>query len=227
MKQVATKKQIDHINDLVEKFKEKQDEQACAELLQIFRPFIIKHCKILNKLYSGVFTWADIEHQANLIFYDLLDEYEIGGPAYFNVLLQRKFHFRLRYVFVKEIKHRTRNLCHNGDQLLQYNLIDDNNTEMQVMDALYNRDRERLKIIAELMESDLLTDRECHMIRLNIFEGKDHKEISEIYGISRSRTTRVIRNALNKLQREVLDYERFTEEASNRRYQRAIKKNMR
>ena len=227
MKQVATKEQINHINELVRQFKEENNGQACAELLQIFRPFILKHCKILNKLYSGVFTWADIEHQANLIFYDLLNEYEIGGPAYFNVLIQRKFHFRLRYVFVKEIKHRTRNLCHSGEQLLQYNLIDDNNTETQVMNTLYNKDRERLKIIAELMESDLLTERECHMIKLNIFEGKDHKEIGETYGISRSRTTKVIRNALNKLQKEILDYERFTEEANNRRYQRATKQHVR
>ena len=227
MKQVATQEQIDHINYLVEQYKIYGDGEACEELLQIFRPFILKHCKILNKLYSGVFTWPDIEHQANLIFYDLVNEYEIGGNAYFNVLIQRKFHFRLRYVFVKEIKHRTKNLCHNDEQFLQYNIVDDNSTETQIMDNLYNQDKERLKIVAELLEGDLLTDREKHMLQLNIFDQMGHEEIGKIYGISRSRTTKIIRNSLNKLQREILDYERFNEEANYRRYQRAVAKTTR
>lgn len=227
MGQVATQAQIDHINYLVEQYKVYGDAEACEELFQIFHPFILKHCNILNKLYSGVFPWPDIKHQANLIFYDLINEYQIGGDAYFNVFIQRKFHFRLRYVFVKEIKHRTRHLCHNDEQFLQYNMVDDNNTEMQVMDGLYNQDRERLKIIAELLDGDLLTEREKHMLQLSIFEQKGHKEIGEIYGISRSRTTRIIRDSLNKLQREVLDYERFNEEANHRRYQRAVKQNAR
>lgn len=214
MKQVATQEQIDHINALMLEYKTTGSKEASEEIFTIFRPFIIKHCKELNMMYPGVFAWADIVHQANIIFFDLMNEYEIGGVAYFNVFIQRKFHFRLRYVFVKEIKHRIRNLCHNDEQLLQYNMIDDHDTERNVMDNLYNQDIERLKIIAELMNDDLLTDREKHMIHLNIVEKKGHEEIGKIYGISRSRTTKVIRNALNKLQREVLDYETFRENAN-------------
>lgn len=195
------------INELVEDFKVNGNVRSGEIVIEMFKPFIIKNCDKYNKLFPNVYEWSSIEQEAMVIFHQLMNEYTIGGVAYFNVFIVRKLPFRLRYFFVKEIKHRTKNLCHEEGQMTQY--IDNNKDIDTVEDLISNiEDAEHLKMIQGLVESDLLNDKEREMLKANM-QGKSHKEISEVHGISRPRVTRIINNTINKIKKEIADYYQF------------------
>lgn len=194
------------INELVEDFKVNGNSESGEKVIEMFRPFIIKNCDKYNKLFPNVHEWLSIEQEAMVIFYQLMNEYTIGGAAYFNVFIVRKLPFRLRYFFVKEIRHRSKNLCHEGQQMAQY--IDESGIG-SIEDLLTNmEDKEHLKMIKGLIESDLLNDKEREILKANM-NGKNHREISEMYGISRPRVTRIINNTIKKIKQEISDYYRF------------------
>ena len=197
---------IDLINKLVEDYKLRGDMKAGEQVIAMFKPFLLKNCQKYDKLFPNVHEWASIEQEAMVIFHQLMDEYTIGGTAYFNVFIMKKLPFRLRYFFIKEIKHRTKNLCHGEDQFAQYNLQD-----YDTIDCMFDEaeDRENLMMIKELIKSDLLNDREREMLMLNM-NGKSHDEIAKQYNISRSRVTKIIGNILKKIKKEISDYEQFT-----------------
>ena len=202
-------RKIDEINELVAGYKEGHVQNA-QTLLEIFRPFLLKQCNKYNQLYPGVHNWSNVEQEAMIIFRDLLDEYTVGGRAYFNVFVMRKLPFRLRYFFIKEIKHRGKNLCHEEDQMLMHNLIsEDNEIEDFINDI---EDKENVRIIVELIESDLLNDRERDMVKQNIIGMKSHEKIAQGYGISRSRVSKIIGNSIKKIKKEYEDYIAFRSE---------------
>lgn len=198
---------IDLINKLVEDYKVRGDNKACEQIIEMFKPFLLKNCKKFNDLFPGVHEWETIECEAMMILYQLIDEYTIGGTAYFNVFIMKKLPFRLRYFFIKEIKHRTRNLCHEEEQFMQYDTAD----VTLDLDVMFENveDKQHLKMIKELVESDLLSDRDREMLALNM-NGKSHDEIAKQYGISRSRVTKIIGNILRKIKKEIADYYEFS-----------------
>lgn len=198
-------KKIDKINELVAGYKDGEDGNAQI-LLSIFKPFLLKQCNKYNQFYPGVHQWTNIEQEAMIIFYDLLNEYTIGGVAYFNVFIVKKLPFRLRYFFIKEIKHRTKNLCHEEEQFSQYDIADIDILDNMLTDM---EDKEHLSMIKELIESDLLNDREREMLMLNM-NGKSHEEIAKGYGISRSRVTKIVGNVIKKIKKEISDYYEFS-----------------
>lgn len=196
-------KKIDKINELVAGYKDGEDGNAQI-LLSIFKPFLLKQCNKYNQFYPGVHQWTNIEQEAMIIFYDLLNEYTIGGVAYFNVFIVKKLPFRLRYFFIKEIKHRGKNLCHDDDQMLMHNLVSDDCEIDQMMENF--EDSENAKMIKDLIDSDLLNDRERDMLLKNIIQGMSHENIALGYGISRSRVSKIIGNSLKKIRKELDDY---------------------
>lgn len=192
---------IDQINEWVRQYKEEDNKEALTHLLEQFSPFLKKQCRRFCKLFPGVHPYSHVIHEARIIFMDLLDEYTIGGPAYFNVFIQRKLPFRLRYFFTKEIRRRSRDLSHDEEQFTKYDLIgvkDDTQEVVEDMDR-----QEKMDFIMNLMyEGDLLTEREVDMVTRSIVLGQRHEDIAALYGISRSRVTRIVNGALKKLREE-------------------------
>ena len=199
-------RKIDKINELVAGYKNGEVENAQI-LLDIFKPFLLKQCNKYNQLYPGVHNWINIEQEAMIIFYNLLNEYTIGGIAYFNVFILKKLPFRLRYFFIKEIKHRGKNLCHEEDQMLMHNLVSDDCGISRMMENM--EDLENAKMIVGLIESDLLNDRERDMLLKNVLQGISHEKIAQDYEISRSRVSKIIGNSLKKIRKELTDYTRY------------------
>ena len=197
---------IDLINSLVKNYKLEGDLEAGEKVILMFKPFLLKNCEKYNKLFPNVHPWTSIEQESMIIFHQLMNEYTIGGTAYFNVFIMKKLPFRLRYFFIKEIKHRMKNLCHGEEQFAQYNL-QDNTMPCEVMiDNM--EDEEHLEMIHGLINSDLLNDREREMLMLNM-DGMNHDKIADKYGISRSRVTKIIGNVLKKIRKEIGDYNEF------------------
>lgn len=201
-------RKIDEINELVAGYKNGRTENA-QTLLHIFKPFLLKQCNKYNQLYPGVHSWINIEQEAMIIFYNLLNEYTIGGIAYFNVFIIKKLPFRLRYFFIKEIKHRGKNLCHEEDQMLMHNLVSEDCGINKMIENL--EDSENIKMIIGLIESDLLNNRERDMLLKNVLEGMSHEKIAQDYEISRSRVSKIIGNSLKKIRKELTDYTKYRE----------------
>lgn len=190
---------IDQINEWVEQYKNGGDMDACTSVIKQFQPFIIKQSNRWNQIYKGVHPWDHVYHEANVIFLDLLNEYTIGGTAYFNVFIERKLPLRLRYFFIKEIKRRQRDLSHSDEQMLDDGLIGAHDNIEDLVDDMYNR--QRLDSIYKAMnDPDILTDRERDMIERNLLKRESHESIAASYGISRSRVSRIVKQAIERLQ---------------------------
>jgi RNA polymerase sigma factor (sigma-70 family) len=192
---------IDQINIWVQEYKD-GDVEAANKLIEQFKPFLAKQSNRWDKIYSGVHPWDHIMQEAMTIFFKLLGEYTIGGPAYFNVFIERKLPLRLRYFFIKEIKRRGRELSHSDEQMRDDNLIGSVDNIGDLVIAMGQNDRLK-EIWDTLGRDDVLTDRERDMVIQNIIHEVSHEKIAAAYGISRSRVSRIIKKAIERLQEEV------------------------
>lgn len=194
-------KRIDQINLWVQAFKD-GDEDAGGYLIEQFTPFLKKQCKRWGDIYKGVHPWEHQFQEAQVIFYTLLGEYTVGGPAYFNVFIERKLPLRLRYFYIKEIKRRTRDLSHSDEQLAEGGLIGSSDDIGVLLLDLDNQKRLE-SIYLALANPDILTERERDMVTRNILKEESHESIATSYGISRSRVSRIVKRAIEALQLEV------------------------
>lgn len=199
---MASQEQINHINNLVERYLVYEDEEALADLLEEFDAFLSKQATSLFKYYQGVHQWEHVKQEAMIIFYNLVKEYTIGGNAYFTVYIQRKLPLRLRYFFTKEIKRRDKMLSHSDEQFAEKNLLGSGDDIMDmVVDSVMYEDR--MDMIDTLFTLDILTEREKDMIHKKFILEHSYTSIAKEYGISRSRVSKVIGNAIEKIQENV------------------------
>jgi len=200
----AKRKKIDQINEWVRLYKEEGDEDARVSVLNQFRPFVLKMSNKFNKMYPGVHPMDAIIHEAQIIFCALLDEYIIGGRAHFNVLIERKLPFRLRYFFIKEIKRRQRFLSHSDEQL-QYlespALVVGDRTDEVIKSMDDRQDYEDILLV--ISDRRIVTEREADILTMHLIQGKSHGEIADQYGISRSRVSRIIKRTIGKIRHEL------------------------
>lgn len=198
---MATQEQIDHINSLVQQYHD-GDNTCMDALLEEFDAYLNKQTTALFKYYAGVHVWEHVKQEACVIFYNLVNEYTIGGDAYFTVYIQRKLPLRLRYFFTKEIKRRDKVLSHSDEQFLDKNLlgIADDHVDTIVNDDV---DKARLCDIVDVISGDILNEREKDMLSKRYIDNMSFTDISIEYGISRSRTSKIIRNAILKIQENV------------------------
>lgn len=196
-------KQINKINRLVKEFKDNDNMESAEQLLIEFDAYLKKQTHRLRTYYKGVHSWEHALHEAQTIFYELLTEYKIGGNAYFTVYIQRKLPLRFRYFFVKEIKRRTRELSHSDEQFKEKRIMGDTGDIMQdVIDNI--DDKGKLRDILDVINDGItLTDREKDMLLSSIINQESHEQISQRHGISRSRTSRIIKKAIEKVQKQV------------------------
>lgn len=199
----ASQEQIKKVNDLVYDFKVNGNMESAEKLLMEFDSYLKKQTHRLSSCYPGVHSWDHAFHEAQLIFHQLLTEYTIDGEAYFTVYIQRKLPLRLRYFFVKEIKRRTRDLSHSDEQFIEKRLIGDTGDVMrEVNDDITNSEKLQ-EILDVINDGETLTDRERDMLLSSIVNQESHQSISERYGISRSRVSRIIKASIEKIQSEV------------------------
>jgi hypothetical protein len=201
MRSVEHQQRIDQINEWVRRYKD-GDMESGNSVIRQFQPFLTKQSNRWNQIYKGVHPWEHIEHEAKVIFYNLLNEYTIGGTAYFNVFIERKLPLRLRYFFIKEIKRRQRDLSHSDEQMLDDGLVGSCNDIDDLIDDMHRRERLD-SVYWALGDPDVLTDRERDMVIRNLLHSESHESIAAGYGISRSRVSRIIKQAIERLQGEV------------------------
>lgn len=199
----ASQEQINKVNDLVYDFKVNGNVESAEKLLVEFDSYLKKQTHRLFSYYQGVHSWDHALHEARLIFHQLLTEYTIGGDAYFTVYIQRKLPLRLRYFFVKEIKRRTRDLSHNDEQFIEKRLIGDTGDIIQDIDDDIANSEKLQEILDVINDGETLTDREKDMLMSSIVNQESHQAISDRYGISRSRVSRIIKASIEKIQSEV------------------------
>jgi RNA polymerase sigma factor (sigma-70 family) len=201
MRSAEHQRRIDQINQWVNEYKA-GDVEAGNKLIKQFEPFLAKQCNRWGRIYKGVHPWEHQMQEAQVIFFNLLNEYTVGGPAYFNVFIERKLPLRLRYFFIKEIKRRTKDLSHSDDMMLEEGLLGHSDDMEELITDLDNDDR--LKDIYEALRNpDVLTDRERDMVIRHVIHNESHTSIAASYGLSRSRVSRIITNAIDKLRGEV------------------------
>lgn len=200
---MARQEQIDLVNRLVEEYKVRGNQESLVQLIEEFDKFLKKQASRFCNYYKGVYPWDVAVQEARVIFYDLVEEFTIGGDAYFTVYIQRKLPLRLRYFFIKEIKRRSRDLSHSDEQFKEKGLLGEAPDEIN--DVLENIDNQkRLNEIYEALDNpDVLTDRERDMVIRNIIHQESHESIAREYGISRSRVSRIIKASIGKIQSEV------------------------
>ena len=199
----ASQEQIDKVNNLVYDFKVNGNMESAERLLVEFDSYLKKQTHKLSTYYQGVHSWDHAFHEAQSIFHQLLTEYTIGGEAYFTVYIQRKLPLRLRYFFVKEIKRRTRDLSHSDEQFVEKRLIGDTGDIMrEVNDDITNSEKLQ-EILDVINDEETLTDRERDMLMSSIVNQESHQAISDRYGISRSRVSRIIKASIEKVQLKV------------------------
>jgi RNA polymerase sigma factor (sigma-70 family) len=191
---------IDRINELVRRYKEEGCEDSIGLLLVTFDPFLKKQCNKWSQVYKGVHPWDHIVTEAQLMFYELTNEYTIGGEAYFNVFIMKKLPFRLRYFFIKEIKRRQRDLSHSEEQFLEGDLIGAMDDMAGIADDM--EQSERLVRLWNILGSELVTPRERDIIIRNVLHQESQESIAQGYGISRSRVSRIIKSALDRMREE-------------------------
>ena len=191
---------IDHINCWVKEFKEDNSKEAATKLLEQFEPLIYKTCNRLRSFYNDVYPQDEVEQEARVIFYDLLCEYTIDGRAYFNVYMQRKLHLRLRYFFTKEIN-RKKKFIDMEDSAMEE--VSDNYSPHE----LYVDEIDKQEVLEEVLMAidnrEILSEREASMVHSHFIEELSHQQIADSHEISRSRVSRIIKKAVDRLQEEV------------------------
>ena len=101
------------------------------------------------------------------------------------------------------IRRRTRDLSHSDEQFVEKRLIEDTEDAIQeIEDDIVNSEKLR-EIMEVINDGKTLTDRERDMLLSSIINQESHQEISERYGISRSRVSRIIKASIEKIQSEV------------------------
>lgn len=194
-------RQIDKINRLVESYKIDGDIQSAHQLLHEFELFLKKQSNSWYSYFQGVHEWEHVYQEAMVIFFKLLDEYKIGGDAYFTVYIQKKLPLRLRYFFIKEIRRRKRDLSYSNDQFIKQNLLgtagdiaDDVVRNMTIEDGVSD--------ILDAMKQ-VLNERQIDMVMRSIVEEESHQSIADSYGISRSRVSKIIQISIERVRKYI------------------------
>lgn len=212
-------KQIDEINSHVEAYLVDKDEDALTWLILQFDPFIRSQSTRFCLKFTGVFDRESAIQEARIIFMDLVNEYEIGGVAYFNVYIQKKLPRRLWYQFSKEIKRRAKTISHADDQMMNLHtydgvymdksdrrrLVENEDLKINVgdfSDELIADSETEAKINAifdALYDEDLLTEREQEMFIRSVMNKEEQASIAKDWGLKRSTVSRIIAGAVEKI----------------------------
>lgn len=212
-------KEIDDINEHVRLYLEEGQEDSLEWLILQFEPFLKSQTTRYCRQYAGVFSWEQAMQEARIIFMDLVNEFTIGGTAYFNVYMQKKLPRRLWYQFSKEIKRRSRTLSHSDEQMANLHTYDgiylvkeDRQRLIETEDLrLTEQDFEdhliedmetaaKLEAINQcLFDEALLTEREREMFIRSVINKEEQASIAEDWGIKRSRVSRIVAIAIDKI----------------------------
>ena len=156
---------------------------------------------------------------------DLVNEYTIGGTAYFNVYIQRKLPRRLWYKFSKEIKRRGKTISHTPDQMQELHTYDGvfldvadrqrmieteqlRMTEPDFQHSFIANEEEKGKLQAiydYMFDSSFLNDEEREFLIRHICNKETMIQISLEYDITTSAVSKIINGGIKKIQMALQD----------------------
>ena len=216
-------KQIDDINNHVERYLVDGEEGSLEWLIEQFQPFLKSQVTHYMRKYPGVLKRPEAMQEALCIFMDLTNEYTIDGVAYYNVYLQRKLPRRLWYKFQQEIKRRSRTLSHSDDQMKNLHTYQGNVFSVEDCrgmvdpadlvqpdfsdDVISRMEQKELftQIVEIINDSDVLTEREREMFVRSVIYNEEQASIAGDWGVKRSTVSRIITKATNKLKDAIIN----------------------
>ena len=101
---------IDRINDLVELCKCKNDKDAMVELLNMFKPLILKICTKWSNYFNDskhlIKPWDELVADAEYWFIKYtMEKYIIDGDATYNKFIKDHIDQRIRYIYECQLKY--------------------------------------------------------------------------------------------------------------------------
>lgn len=220
---------IDRINDLVELCKCKNDKDAMAELLNMFKPLILKICTKWSNYFNDsehlIKPWDELVADAEYWFIKYtMEKYIIDGDATYNKFIKDHIDQRIRYIYECQLKYYSstifpdpnRHQEDGGDSfdMVAYNysssVSDDISMEDAIIDDMTTKIREKLASrIIELVESGCFNEREKKIFKEIMCNGVTQDEMSKKLGISRTRVVQILRKIKYKLNTEMENDEEF------------------
>lgn len=229
---------IDRINDLVAIAKrcsssdEISDKDAMTELLQLFRPMLIKMCdkwcKYFNDTTHKLKPFDELLADAEYWFIKYtIEKYTIDGDATYNKFIKDHIDQRIRYIYECQLKYYNSTIFPDPDRNQENEGTDSFETvvynyssnisnkqlmEDDVIDAVTEKQRTELAHrIIELVECGNFNDREKKIFKEVMCNGITQDEMSKRLGISRTRVVQILRKIKYKLGIEMEKDSKFWE----------------
>lgn len=215
---------IDRINDLVEMAQSDNDEissYGLEQLLEKFHPMILKICSKWSSYFNDeshrTIQWDVLISDAQYWFiYYTKNKYTIDGQATYNKFIHDHMDSRIRYIYSKEIKYRSRHIFPDPDK----NADDDNGSDMldnvvfnysdafdgdnMIDDIITEEKQETFDKLATILmghinNTDYFSPRESSIFHECMINGRTHQEISVEMGISRARVSQIMNRIRTKI----------------------------
>ena len=221
---------IDMINEhvrLVQQGGRDESNDSLIELLELFRPLMLKLCK----------KWSDyFDNSGHLInFNDAIDDctywfyhytknvYIIDGRATYNKFIKDHLDQRIRYIYECEIKCQKKLLFPdpytndvNGggdvfdDVVNKYAFERGRQPDLSdsIIDCEHVASKSKLyKRIMKMIQCKTYNDRERDIFVSVIIDQKTHEQLGDKYGISRTRVTQILDKMKHKLYKQMEEEE--------------------
>lgn len=227
---------IDKINDLVAILKDKDSSSedqngALAELLEMFKPMILKICKKWSNYFNDsqhkLKPFNELIADAEYWFYKYtVEKYIIDGEATFNKFINDHIDQRIRYIYECQIKYYNQvifpdpNRHQEDDSLDPFEMVAYNyssniaSTCMEddiIDDIMVSKRAELANRIIKIVESGHFNEREKKIFMEIMYNGVTQDEMSKKLGISRTRVVQILRKIKYKLKVEMENDKEFWE----------------
>lgn len=215
---------IDRINDLVSTAKNCDDicvrNSSIAELLQLFKPLILKLCKKWSEYFNdskhNIKRFDELVADAEYWFmYYTLYKYDVDGSATFNTFIRNHLDQRIRYIYECELKYYNKHIFPDPDkrsdtevdsfESVAYNYSSDmqynSNMEDDIINGgeINNRAKLAYMIFNIVNSNGIFNERERVIFISIICNGETQNDVSKRLGISRTRITQLIKKIKSKL----------------------------
>ena len=217
---------IDKINDLVALATKSDDENvrnsSMTELLQLFKPLILKICKKWSEYFNDSkhnikrFDELVADGEYWFIHYTMF-KYDVDGSATFNTFIKNHLDQRIRYIYECELKYFNKHIFPDPDKSMDsdtdsfesvaYNYSSDvrkcDGIEDDIISNAETADRMELahKIFDIVNSNGVFNERERMIFKAIMCNGETQNEVGERLNISRTRITQIMKKIKTKLYR--------------------------
>jgi len=216
---------IDHINELVDRVQQLNDNSAMDSLLKLFHPLILKLCNTWARYFDD--ESHNLKPMDQLItdtqywmWYYTKYKYIVNGPATYNNFIRKHLTQRIRFMFEQELKYRKNiimpdpdkndisgsnretfdDVIYNYSSMVVHDSIDDKLIEKEMEDYIKSVAN---NIISLVNNKQLFNSRELDIFNECIYNSKTHTDMARELGISRTRVSQMISKIKAKIRTNI------------------------